>query len=139
MCQFWIFDIKFLLHEIKVIIKRENTGMGLVIWNLDRSVYTFSGQLLDSISLYASSIIGTNLTTVKNTFKFILLEYNADGSLNDLKSLDDSIFSCYLNPEDIVKFQSFGLNFNKTCSSTRKFKVQYFYDVYVMAGDGTYS
>lgn len=102
-------------------------------------VYTFSSQITDSISLYASSIMGTNTSTVKNTFKFILAEYNLDGSLNDLKPLDGSIFSCYLNGQDIVKFQSFGLNFYKTCSTSRTFSSTYFYDVYIVSANGTYA
>lgn len=69
----------------------------------------------------------------------MLAEYNVDGSLNDLKPLDGSIFSCYLNGEDIVKFMSFGLYFYKTCSTARVFTTQYFYDVYIVTGNGQYA
>lgn len=82
---------------------------------------------------------GTNTSTIKNTLQFKLAEYNADGSLHDLKSLDQSIFSCYLNNEDIVKFMSFGFNFYKTCYNPRTFKTTYYYDVYVIGADGRYN
>lgn len=68
-----------------------------------------------------------------------MAEYNEDGSLNDLKPLDDSIFSCYLNPEDIVNFQSYGLEFYKTCTNTRSFPITYYYEVYVKDSSGNYN
>ena len=83
--------------------------------------------------------MGTNTTTTKNTFQLILAEYNADGSLNDIKSLDNSIFSCYLNSQDLVDFQSFGLHFIKTCTKTRTFSKAYYYDVYIVDANGNYS
>lgn len=83
---------------------------------------------------------GTNTSTVKNTLSFILIEYNVDGSINDIKPLDNSIFTCYLSDQDIVDLQSLGGVVLKKCSSiVNKFPVQYFYDVYVKNADGTYA
>lgn len=70
----------------------------------------------------------------------MLIEYNVDGSVNDIKPLDDSIFSCYLSSQDIVDLQGVGSVVIKNCSSNvKKFTTQYFYDVYVKNADGTYS
>ena len=82
---------------------------------------------------------GTNSTTIKNTFQLILAEYNADGSLNDLKGLDGSIFHCDLNSEDIANFQSFGVHFTKICSNNRTFANTYYYDVYAVDSSGNYN
>ena len=56
-----------------------------------------------------------------------------------MKSLDSSIFRCYLNSEDIVNFQSFGLEFYKTCNTPRTLSTNYYYDVYVKDINGNYN
>lgn len=102
--------------------------------------YTFSSLITTSLSIYGSPVAGTNTSTVKNTLNFILIEYNADGSVNDIKPLDNSIFSCYLSGQDIVDLQSIGGVVTKYCyTNTKTFPTQYFYDVYVQNADKTYA
>ena len=107
---------------------------------LNRPTYTFSAAFTDSISISGSSIPGTNTTTVKYTLKFILVEYNEDGSINDIKPMDDSIFSCRLSDQDIIDLQSFSGSFSKACTSSQKtFANTYYYDVYAQGSDGSYN
>ena len=69
----------------------------------------------------------------------MLIEYNADGSINDIKPIDNSIFSCNLSEQDILDIQGFSGYFYRTCSTPNTFPVQYFYDVYVQNLDGSYA
>jgi hypothetical protein len=62
-----------------------------------------------------------------------------DGSLNDFKAMDGSIFSCTLNNDDIVRFMSFWLNFYKQCTTAVTFTNTYYYDVYVIDASGNYN
>lgn len=92
-----------------------------------------------SLGIYASSIPGTNSTTVKNTLTFKLFKYDIFGNLLDVKPLDKDLIPCIATPEDIIKFQSFGLNLLKTCSSSDvSVDPNYFYDVYVVNSEGKY-
>lgn len=116
----------------------KNPSSGLYLLFYFRPVYTFSSQITSSINLYASSQIA-NTSTVKSTFYFVLVEFNADGSTNDIKPLDNSIFPCYMSAEDIVEFQSFKGIFKKECINIKTFGTQYFYDIYVQNGDGSFS
>lgn len=107
---------------------------------LNRPTYTFSAAITDSISISGSSIPGTNTTTVKYTLKFVLIEYNEDGSINDIKPMDESIFSCRLSDQDIIDLQSFSGSFSKSCSASQKvFPIRYYYDVYALGSDGSYN
>jgi hypothetical protein len=84
-------------------------------------------------------VAGTISTSVKNTVSFKLVEYYSDGSVRDIKNLDDSVFSCVMNGEDIVKVASFGLSMQKNCTRQKNFNVDYYYDVYVETSDGSYA
>ena len=55
-----------------------------------------------------------------------------NGTLNDIKPMDDSILPCRANGEDIVKFQSFGLLLFKTCLNYYTKSNEYYYDMYVI-------
>lgn len=89
------------------------------------------------MGINAASVSGINTTTVKSTLNFMLAEYNADGSLNDFKPLDGSIFSCTLSAQDIVDIQSFNGVILRTCASPRTFSTTYYYDIYVQNADGS--
>lgn len=71
----------------------------------------------DSIGIYASSVEGTDTTTVKNKLNFIVLEYDKLGKLRDIKPFGSELLPCLATEEDVIKFQSFGLNLVKSCSS----------------------
>ena len=62
-----------------------------------RPTYKFSSLITDSINIFASSIKGANSTNTKNTLSLILVEYNIDGTINDIKPLDNSIFACTMS------------------------------------------
>ena len=74
-------------------------------------------ELNVSLGIYASSIPGTNSTFVKNKLDFQMLKFDSMGRLVDIKPLDQEIIPCIVTDEDVIKFQSFGLNLLKTCSS----------------------
>jgi hypothetical protein len=130
---------RFLLPAAGQLRNQQVPRQRTVRFTLGRPVYTFSSSINTALALYASSLPGTNTSTIKNTLRLVLAEYNPDGSLHDFKNLDESIFRCYLNGEDLVNFQSYGLQFYKTCSSPRTLSTTYFYDVYVVDADGTYA
>lgn len=56
--------------------------------NVDLMIHRNSYQgksASDSIGIYASSVEGTDTTTVKNKLNFIVLEYDKLGKLRDIK------------------------------------------------------
>ena len=67
----------------------------------------------------------------------ILVQYNVDGTINDIKPLDNSIFSCTMSAEDIVNFMSFKSLFTRICSKAKTFTKEYLYEIYVRNFDGS--
>lgn len=92
-----------------------------------------------SIGIYASSVYGTDSTTVKNKLNFMVLEYNKYGELRDIKPLGPEILPCLSTQEDAVQFQSFGLNLFKTCLiADLQPSSSLYYDIYVLNSDSNY-
>lgn len=91
------------------------------------------------LGIYASSIPGTDGTTVKNKLNFKLFKYDRFGRLVDIKPLDRDIIPCIATDEDIIKLQSFGLNLKKTCTPNDvSFDQNYYYDVFVLNANSQY-
>lgn len=53
-----------------------------------------TAAVTDSIGIYASSVTGTDTTTVKNKLSFIVFEYDRYGELNDINPFGTEMLSC---------------------------------------------
>jgi hypothetical protein len=67
------------------------------------------------------------------------VSYDIYGNINDIAPINDELFECTMNDEDVVSFSSFGLNLLKYCSSKRTFSKQLFYEFYAITSDGSYA
>ncbi len=89
---------RFILNSVFFLSIFENSLNSCKSYNFvkvfyyDRPIYTFSSQLTDSISIYASSIIGVNTTTVKNFLDIVVFKYDIYGNILDFGYLGKDFF-----------------------------------------------
>lgn len=67
------------------------------------------------------------------------MEYNKFGELRDIKPFGPDQLPCIATEEDVIKFQSFGLNLAKKCNTGDvQANTPYYYDIYVLNSDNNY-
>lgn len=49
-----------------------------------------------SLDIYASSVEGTNTSSVKNTLSFIVVEYDKFGQMRDIKPFGRDLLPCWV-------------------------------------------
>lgn len=64
------------------------------------------------------------------------MEYDIYGAIREMAPIDKDLFECELTEQDVIRFSSFGLNLQKTCSVKRNFDTEAYYDFFVQTADG---